>query len=464
MEQKSNRSMTHRGQSLRKTERLPTYLSDGIRGRVSIGKDTLSVSLIDITPFGVGVVPNSDLTQNQMQVLKPGTPVQFQYTSRNTSGAKLNALIAHLTNQTIQGETRLTFGLAFLNDENTSGNASLRRKTERFQCSEFFRPHAVCGSPYFFGERAFFSLTDISSSGCSALTSARNKFLSPNMEVTLTIVFPLVGTFTIDTVVRAVSLKDNGKRYQVNMEFKDPTVAILQAIGEYLVLINPKIQPEELRRAGLRLSKLANVLSLASPSSHENWDAILEIRKKVAAQIKRNPSNTSHFDRFDPFARNLMVKIGERIVGTGRVLFLNGDDNRSEAVTNYGFRWPEKLEKYGTLEVTFPAIDPDYNRTEAFEFLMRGYLKIAIENDAQILICAAPLSEANTLETLGFENAGLPRETDFRGVQGFVEIFFLRVEPLKKGTPSGKMTQTKFDSFVVPVLETCGMRPAGIST
>jgi hypothetical protein len=444
-------------ESKRKTERLPTYLSDGIRGRVTIGKDTLPVSLIDITPFGVGVVPDTDLPERVRSALKPGALVHFQYTSRNTSSTKLKALIAHLTTQTIQGEHRLTFGLAFLSDESSSSR-TLRRKTERFECSEFFRPNALCGSPYFFGERAFFGLTDISSSGCSAITSARNKFLSPNMEVSLTISFPLVGTINVDAIVRAVSLRSKGTRYQINLEFKQTTSSMLQTIGEYLMLVNPKLQPEELRRAGLRLSKLSNVISVSTPRSREDWDAILNLRKELMQTASSSSSAHSFFDQFDSFSRSLMVKIGERTIATGRILFLNADPGRSEAVFTLGFPWPTNIPLKNTLEVSFPLVSPNYNHSEAFETLMKGYFKIAFENDAHFLLCAAPLSESANMESLGFFATGNPRNVAFRGAPNMTDFFAVNLESLKNGEPAGKMSPSTFKAFVEPILEQCGLK------
>jgi hypothetical protein len=455
MTTKKNVDKSSNPSSRRQTERLETYVSDGIRGRVTLEKDTFPVSLIDITPFGVGVVPDTDLSRRINNALVPGAMVQFQYTSRNTSSTKLNAIVAHLTTRTIQGEKRLTFGLAFLSSEN-SASTSFRRKTERFACSEFFRPHALCASPYFFGERAFFSLTDISSSGCSAITSARNKFLSPNMEVSLTIVFPLIGTVTVDATVRSVTLHSKGSRYRVSLEFKEATPLMLQSIGEYLILVNPSIPPEELRRAGLRLSRLTNVISVTTPMSREDWDTILALRQKLSANGEPSASIESLFDQFDSFARNLIVKIGERAIATGRVIFINSDLKRSESISQFGLHWPESTEKTGTLEVSFPMVDPNFNSSESVEALVKRYLKIAFENDAQSLICAAPASDQTTLEKYGFQPSGAPHKTMYRGAQTLLHLYTLELSPLKMGAPTGKMSETTFRSIVLPILEQIG--------
>lgn len=456
MPHKQNPKKNSRAESNRKTERLAAYLSDGIRGRVYFENESFPVSLLDISPFGVGVTPDSDLPKRIENALVPGAMVQFQYTSRNTSNGKFKALVAHSTKKTIQGESRFTFGLSFLNNESTASRAH-RRKTERFECSEFFRPHALCGSPFFFGERAFFSVLDISSSGCAALTSARNKFLSPNMEVSLAISFPLVGTINVDAVVRAVSLKNKGSRYQVNLEFKQTTQAMLQAIGEYLILVNPGIQPEELRRAGLRLSKLTNIISLSSPNSHEDWDSVLNLRQNVMPAD--GSSSSSLFDKFDSFSRNLMVKVGDRVVGNGRILFLNNATTRSEAFSSFSMESVAEVIDSNTLEVSFPVIDPSFNRNETFETLFKGYFKIAFENDANTLLCAAPASEAASITALGFTEIGKTVRSKFRNTETVMQLYSLNLAPLKLGQPTGAMTPQKLEALIIPVLELCGIRP-----
>ncbi len=276
------------------------------------------------------------------------------------------------------------------------------------------------------------------------------------MEVSLTIVFPLIGTVTVEATVRSVTLHSKGSRYRVSLEFKEATPLMLQSIGEYLVLVNPSIPPEELRRAGLRLSRLTNVISVTTPMSKEDWNTILTLRKNLSTAATANVSVDSLFDQFDAFARNLIVKIGERTIATGRVIFINSDIQRSESVTQFNLRWPELLEKNGTLEVSLPMVDPDFNSPEAIEALVKRYLKIAFENDAQSLICAAPLSEKTTLEKYGFQPSGAHREAKFRGTLTVLDVFTLNLASLRKGTPTGKMTETTFNAIVLPILEQIG--------
>jgi hypothetical protein len=101
-------------------------------------------------------------------------------------------------------------------------------------------------------------------------------------------------------------------------------------------------------------------------------------------------------------------------------------------------------------------VDPDFNSSESVDALLKRYLKIAFENDAQSLICAAPTSEQPTLEKYGFQPSGFPRQNTFRGMQTLLDVFTLDLVSLKKGSPTGNMTETTFRSIVLPILEQLG--------
>jgi hypothetical protein len=441
----------------RSTSRMKTYLSEGLRGRITIGRDSIPVALIDVSPFGIGIIPNTDLSSKAIDSLKPGSLVHFQYTSRHTSEKKLKAIVAHNTQRSYQGEDRLTVGLSFLKDE-SAASRSLRRRSERFACSEFFRPQAACASPFFFGEKAFLSLEDISTSGFSALTSARNKFLMPALEVKLTLAFPLIGTFLAEATIRAVTAQEKSSRYRIHFEFKSTDEALLAAIGEYLVMVQPDISIGELRKSGLIVSSLNNVISIKNPSCRDDWTAILELRKRIELQNGAPVRELDeYFDAFDAFARNTMIQTGSRLVATGRVVFQNGMESRSEIAQLLGNFTPPDAIRTHALEFSFPAIEPEYQRSDVLDTVMRSYFKIALENKAAQVLCLAPEHQKEYLVSLGFQASTPARNISFRGRHTSMILMSQSLGPIHSGQRPEGITKERFDSVIQPILTIVGI-------
>ena len=436
---------------------MNAYLSEGIRGRITVNRESIAVALIDVSPFGIGIVPETDLSKKTLGDLTPGSLVMFQYTSRHTSNAKLKAIIAHNTERTFQGESRLTMGLSFLADESNTSR-TLRRRNERFTCSEFFRPQAVCSSPYFFGEKAFLSLVEISSSGFSALTSARNKFLMPGLNVQLTVIIPLIGNITTEATIRAVTAQDKETKYRVHFEFKKASEKLLAAMGEYLVMVHHDVSITEIRKSGFTVPSLSNVLTIKNPSAKDDWDTILALRQRMetlAGAPLRKPED--QFDKFDSFARNTMVQAGSRLVACGRIIFQNADRSRSELAEIMGNELPEGVICTNSLEASYPIIDPDYHGPDAFDAVMKSYFKIALENDGENLFCLVPEHLSENFLLLGFRQLKSLHNVMLRGRSTAATLFGLSIKPLRENTRPPGMTDERFKTIVVPALENSGL-------
>lgn len=446
-----------KSQNRRSTDRMNAYLSEGIRGRITVDRESIAVSLIDVSPFGIGIVPETDLSKKTLNELKPGSLVMFQYTSRHTSNAKLKAIVAHNTERTYQGEARLTLGLSFLSDESNTSR-TLRRRNERFTCSEFFRPQAVCSSPYFFGEKAFLSLVEVSSAGFSALTSARNKFLMPGLNVQLTIIIPLIGNISTEATIRAVTSQDKESKYRVHFEFKAASEKLLAALGEYLVMIHHNVSITEIRKSGFKVPNLSNVLTIKNPAAKDDWNSILSLRQRMEA-LAGAPARQleDQFDKFDSFSRTTMIQAGSRLVACGRIIFPNGEKNRSELAEILGSDLPEKVIATNSLEASYPIIDPDYHGPDAFDAIMKSYIKIAVDNDGENLFCIVPEHLANNFLVLGFKPVKTLLSVILRGRPTAATLFSLHIKPLRENMRPEGMTEERYKTIVLPALENSGI-------
>ena len=90
--------------------------------------------------------------------------------------------------------------------EDKPRSESTRRRGSRWICSSQFDPVCMAANPMQFNDFLYFKIRDISKSGLRVITSLRNKFIVPGVELETQISFPLTSQISLPLRVTRVNL------------------------------------------------------------------------------------------------------------------------------------------------------------------------------------------------------------------------------------------------------------------
>jgi hypothetical protein len=149
------------------------------------------------------------------------------------------------------GEQRI-LGVRFSDKKTNSITDADRRNGSRWVCSSQYDPIGIAPNPAQFNDFLYFKVRDVSRSGIRAITSLRNKFIVPGMELDLQISFPMTSQVSIKArVTRLGMTAESGKDYlEVGLGFIHLTHHQREVIGQYLVQFSNADSLETIRKDG----------------------------------------------------------------------------------------------------------------------------------------------------------------------------------------------------------------------
>jgi GNAT superfamily N-acetyltransferase len=106
---------------------------------------------------------------------------------------------------------------------------------------------------------------------------------------------------------------------------------------------------------------------------------------------------------FDAHSRHVTCRVGGRIVGYVRVIFVDGDPARSQYVALGGHVVPPWLWDAGFVEGGAGAIHPDFQRAGLYGPLMRHMLRVAVQSGHRYVLGACPDELLTMYRRIGFE-------------------------------------------------------------
>src|SRR5690606_979875 len=146
-------------------------------------------------------------------------------------------------------------------------------KGSRWICSSQFDPVAIAPNPAQFNDFLYFKIRDISKSGIRAITSLRNKFIVPGMELTLQVSFPIPSQMsTIMKVVQIGVTTEGAKDYlEVGMTFTSLARQQREIIGQYLVQFSDADSLKRISEDGFFALSLTNGVDYQYIKSEEDF-------------------------------------------------------------------------------------------------------------------------------------------------------------------------------------------------
>jgi GNAT superfamily N-acetyltransferase len=351
--------------------RRRVYLGEGLTFELA---GRIAAEAIDLTSGGLGL-----LLRPISEVPNVGDTVGVRYTGRGASGEAQAAIVRHIGS--LRGRPRV--GLSLVHDAPAS---ELRWPATLPACAS-----APC--PWFFQETLRFRIAAV---GAGGITLHGTEPLPPRAQLDLDLHLADIGIEQARGRVNAVHLNE------IDVGWIDPPPRLL---ARFLLAGDPTLTPAVLRAGGLPVGSVAGHVSYGYAGNASELREILALRLRAHQAEGHLDGGTAADLRspFDAYSRHLTCRFGGRIVGYVRVIFVDGDPERSQYVSWGGHEVPEWLWDAGFVEAGAGAVHPDFQRAGLFVPLMQHAYRVAVQSGHRYVLGACDDDLLAMYREMGFE-------------------------------------------------------------
>src|SRR3954451_18210559 len=349
------------------------YLGEGLTFELG---GRIEAEAIDLTSGGLGLV-----LRPIAEVPAVGDTVPLRYTGRGASSETQAAVVRHVGS--LRGQTRL--GASLVHDAS-------RRDDVRWPAT--LPACASAASPWFFQETLRFRIAAI---GAAGITLRGTDPLPPRAQLDLDLHLADIGIERARGRVRAV------RGDEIDVAWIDPPPRLL---SRFLLAGDQSLTPAVLRAGVLPVGSVAREVSYEYASSGGELREILALRVR-AHQAEGHLARGSAADLRSPFdahARHLTCRFGGRIVGYVRVIFVDGEPERSQYVSWGGHEVPRWLWDAGFVEAGAGGLHPDSQRAGLFVPLMQHAYRVAVQSGHRYVLGGCDDDLLGMYRQMGFEH------------------------------------------------------------
>ncbi len=447
----------------RKFGRRKFYSSDDVRASLR-GPGLLSEAVVtDLSPAGAAValplakLPSASASRTSVQ-LGLELEVLLKMNPRAAPLA-LRAVVVFVEEGKISGKKMLRIGLSFvgfsrdLSPSPKTAPKTDRRTNARFVCSDFLVPSLWCEHPWLYQEKILFRVTAFGENSIVLETSARNKILFKGMEVNACLSFPGQNPVPCCLIISRVgSIAGCPERFRVTANFLKISEELGRTICGYCLMVNPHVSLTDLRRAGFVLGAVNSVAVCDYVHNEADLRQVFKLRGDT--------------DAFDKWARQIMCKVGGKIVGCARLLFNEGKRERSEVAGKALL--PADLWNEGFLEVSRIAVRTDFADTDVLLELLRFVVNVALLSQSRYLLMECTDVVLLVLQEMGAQkmNLRLSRNNEHGEIANIVrwDCKALRAgwggQPVQWATAFGPVLRSLAKRGIAPVASRARIRMA----
>lgn len=290
----------------------------------------------------------------------------------------------------IQNHKEVPFGGSRINRVSVkfegSNSATPLKRPRRFKCPTEFSAVAWGDHPFRYNHKLFYTVHDFSANGVTLKGQGPKNLLIPGVKLLLHFMLPATGQFEVlveTTSIRTIRHQDqtDSQNYYVGCTFVKPSRDFLVAVSSYLMLDTTiSIDITSLKENGFLLPELSPVLQFSYVNNDQEWNEVLKLRLRAAQKAGRWIGETDHNklqDEYDQFARHVICKLHNKIVGAGRIVFNNKDKHRVEH--HKYMEIPRKIWDAGFIETSRVCTDPDYRGASIFVGFLHHGARVAVQ-------------------------------------------------------------------------------------
>ena len=166
-----------------------------------------------------------------------------------------------------------------------------------------------------------------------------------------------------------------------------------------------------LEKNGFLISDITESVVFTYVTKKEEWEDVLKLRLSAAHHAGRwidLKDHKSMTDEHDKHARILICKVGEKVIGSCRMVFNEGSFDKSE-YKNIS-KLPDFLWKGGFIETSRLCIDPEYRGANLFLLFLQHTGRIAAQSKYRYVI-------------INGEDTLVPIYTRFGGIELGIRFF-----------------------------------------
>lgn len=351
--------------------RKKLYFSEDFRVQVLVSGHVWSGFLMDVSPAGAGIALKYPKAR---VVLDTGSRVEvaFDLPGKN-SPLVMKATVSAIQERRVSGGVMTRLGVSFDSFHENTKHASdeVPMGDVKFSCSEFLTPSVWCEHPWLYHEKLMFRVVDFGSLSMTLETSVRNKVLLPGMILNAFLAFP--GQPVNECVLEVVSVgqvASSKERFSVFVKFASVSTVLGQAVASYCLMVDSTATLAGLHSAGFVLARASEVALVDYVHSESDVTQVLNLRRC--------------FDEFDDMARQVMCKIGAKVVGCARVIFNDGRRERSSLASRALL--PGELWSDGFLELSGFVVRAEWMQSDIVDEIIRFLLRVAFQSPVRWLV------------------------------------------------------------------------------
>jgi predicted GNAT family N-acyltransferase len=325
-----------------------------------------------LSPLGVELIPGDETEY------KKGEGVDLDLTVGGQT-THFEGLVVDLA----PGENKSRIlGVRFSKKKTNDPVSDDRRTGSRWICSSQFDPVGIAANPAQFNDFLYLKIRDISKSGIRAITSLRNKFIVPGMELDLQISFPMTSQVSLTmTVARLALTAEGGKDYlEIGLEFTELTMRQRGAIGQYLIQFSDAESLKRIRSDGFFPTSLTKGVDYHYIKSESDFLDVLQLRFNANQEVGKIPDQLTVSDMadiYDTRGRIIVGKYRGKIVGTARLTFNElGDRMEHEEYVQLPPDFPRREQ---VLECARAATNPEFRGSDLWNTLIQHIAIVAVQ-------------------------------------------------------------------------------------
>ncbi len=317
----------------------------------------------------------------------------------STTGATV-ILLASITQVKTNGK-EFEISVVFLSlNEHLPGKNSIILPGPFLPCPPDYPPLAWADHPFFEKSRLQFYVKDFFKNGMTLLFMKEIKTPIESLPLSLTLVLPGFNSLEVSTQVLNVSFAKGTNAFsECQVEFIYPDPKLFSLIGRYLFTTSLNLEVETLQSLGYEVPNFEEASYFSIAHTPDEIEEVMRLR--FLAYSTREGANHSALidseqmrDRFDSHSLLLSLRAGKKMVGTGRLVFNNGEKEKSEIAQYVDL--PDWLWKDGFIETSRVATVPGVRGRDVFSTLSRQAFRIAYQSGVRYLLadCESHLLEA----------------------------------------------------------------------
>lgn len=216
-----------------------------------------------------------------------------------------------------------------------------------------------------------------------AAVADSGRCLSPGLVMELETWLPWLGTRRLRVQLSGYREEAGGTR----LGFRVLDRASVRAAAAILVGTAEGFHFDRLRAAGVRPGRVLRHLTLRTVADPAGFRAALDVRlvgNRNFGRLTDVRDGHDVADHLDPYSVNFVAQLGDKTLGTGRMVINSGDRSRSEIEAETD-GLPDWVWDGGFVEVSRMAVHPDYRGSGVLVALFREIARLAFQLDCRYL-------------------------------------------------------------------------------